>query len=39
MYIIFLYMLISLLILPLSSLNSEKSFLFKQTGVLINLWF
>ncbi|MPC52342.1 hypothetical protein E2C01_046207 [Portunus trituberculatus] len=39
MYLKFLSTFISLLILPLSYLNPEKSFLFKPTGVSTNLWF
>ncbi|MPC66205.1 hypothetical protein E2C01_060351 [Portunus trituberculatus] len=34
-----LYTFISLLILPHSSLNPEKSFLFSAIGASINLWF
>ncbi|MPC61687.1 hypothetical protein E2C01_055762 [Portunus trituberculatus] len=39
MYLISLSMFINFFILPLSSLNPEKSFLFRPIGVLINLWF
>ncbi|MPC25794.1 hypothetical protein E2C01_018917 [Portunus trituberculatus] len=39
MYLTSLSMFIYLLILPFSSLNPEKFFIFKPTGVSINLWF